>query len=38
MPTALDAGAIKHYLAPWTADAAERRFVKRFQELADAKS
>lgn len=34
-PPALDGAAIKHYLHPWTADAAKRRFVKRFEELSD---
>jgi 5'-deoxynucleotidase YfbR-like HD superfamily hydrolase len=34
----LDAAAIKHYLESWTADAAEKRFLKRFHELSDTKS
>jgi 5'-deoxynucleotidase YfbR-like HD superfamily hydrolase len=38
VPPALDAAAIKHYLAPWTADTAEKRFLKRFRELSDAKA
>jgi 5'-deoxynucleotidase YfbR-like HD superfamily hydrolase len=35
-PASLDAAAVKYYLAPWTADSAEKRFLKRFHELADA--
>jgi 5'-deoxynucleotidase YfbR-like HD superfamily hydrolase len=38
MAPPLDATAIKHYLDSWTADAAERRFLKRFHELSDTKS
>ncbi|MCC6948173.1 MAG: HD family hydrolase [Bradyrhizobiaceae bacterium] len=34
-PPTLDAEAIRYYLHPWTADAAKRRFVKRFMELSD---
>jgi 5'-deoxynucleotidase YfbR-like HD superfamily hydrolase len=37
VPPALDAATIRHYLVPWSADAAERRFIKRFHELADKK-
>jgi 5'-deoxynucleotidase YfbR-like HD superfamily hydrolase len=33
----LDAAAIKHYLDGWTADVAEKRFLKRFHELSDTK-
>ena len=33
----LDTAAVKHYLDPWTPDSAEKRFLKRFQELSDAK-
>ncbi|HLL27978.1 MAG TPA: HD family hydrolase [Xanthobacteraceae bacterium] len=29
----LDAVTMKRYLAPWNAESAERRFLKRFQEL-----
>jgi uncharacterized protein len=38
MAPPLDAAATKHYLESWTADAAERRFLKRFHELSDTKS
>jgi 5'-deoxynucleotidase YfbR-like HD superfamily hydrolase len=34
-PPALDAAAAKHYLSAWNAEAAERRFLKRFEELSD---
>jgi 5'-deoxynucleotidase YfbR-like HD superfamily hydrolase len=34
-PPALDAAAAKHYLNAWNAEAAERRFLKRFEELSD---
>ena len=33
-PPHLDAAATKRYLAPWNAETAERRFLKRFQELS----
>lgn len=36
-PPRLDAAAIKHYLSSWNADTAERRFLKRFHELAEKK-
>jgi 5'-deoxynucleotidase YfbR-like HD superfamily hydrolase len=36
-PTPLDAAAAKHYLGPWNAETAERRFLRRFEELADKK-
>jgi hypothetical protein len=32
-PPHLDAAAMKRYLASWNAETAERRFLKRFQEL-----
>jgi 5'-deoxynucleotidase YfbR-like HD superfamily hydrolase len=32
-PPRLDAATEKHYLSAWSADAAERRFLKRFSEL-----
>ena len=34
-PPGLDAATEKHYLSPWSADAAERRYLKRFKELSD---
>jgi len=34
MPPGLDAATEKRYLVPWGAEAAERRFLKRFQELS----
>lgn len=37
-PPALDAAAIRHYLTPWNAESAKRRYMKRFQELADQKT
>jgi 5'-deoxynucleotidase YfbR-like HD superfamily hydrolase len=33
-PPGLDAATMKHYLTPWGAESAERRFLKRFQELS----
>jgi uncharacterized protein len=36
-PPPLDANTIKRYVAPWNAEAAERRFLKRFHELYKAK-
>ena len=33
-PPALDAARAKHYLVPWSADAAQTRFLKRFKELS----
>ena len=32
-PPHLDAATLKRYLVPWNAETAERRFLKRFQEL-----
>jgi 5'-deoxynucleotidase YfbR-like HD superfamily hydrolase len=32
---ALNSAAIKYYLTPWSAEAAKRRFLRRFHELAD---
>jgi 5'-deoxynucleotidase YfbR-like HD superfamily hydrolase len=32
-PPHLDAATLKRYLVPWHAETAERRFLKRFQEL-----
>jgi uncharacterized protein len=34
LPPALDAATIRQYLAPWGAEAAEKRFLKRFKELS----
>jgi hypothetical protein len=34
-PPGLDAATEKHYLSPWSADAAERRYLKRFKELSE---
>jgi len=34
VPPGLDAAAMKHYLGSWGAETAERRFLKRFQELS----
>jgi uncharacterized protein len=36
-PPSLSSAAIKYYLTPWSADAAKRRFLRRFNELADPK-
>lgn len=35
-PPSLDTGTIRQYLTPWGAEAAERRFLKRFRELSPA--
>jgi 5'-deoxynucleotidase YfbR-like HD superfamily hydrolase len=35
-PPGLDAAVEKHYLIPWGAESAERRYLKKFAELADA--
>ena len=34
-PPGLDLATEKHYLSPWSADAAERRYLKRFKELSE---
>jgi hypothetical protein len=34
MPPGLDAATEKRYLVPWGAEAAERRFLKRVEELS----
>jgi uncharacterized protein len=34
-PPALNTAMVKYYLKPWSADAAKRRFLRRFQELSD---
>jgi 5'-deoxynucleotidase YfbR-like HD superfamily hydrolase len=33
----LDAATMKHYLSPWGAETAEKRFLKRYRELAEKK-
>jgi 5'-deoxynucleotidase YfbR-like HD superfamily hydrolase len=36
-PPALDAARTRYYLHPWNAEAAKRRYLRRFHELADPK-
>jgi uncharacterized protein len=37
-PPALNSAMVKYYLKPWNAEAAKRRFLRRFSELADKES
>ena len=37
-PLALNTAAMKYYLTPWSAETAKRRFLRRFNELADPNS